>query len=145
MARVQSGPVGSPVRNPEQRPRDARPGAGTAGRGGSLAAAVGPVALIALHGSARVPPAGHLRHGSTGCAVERLQSALNGWLDTPIAVDGRFGPATLAGVVGFQRGHGLEPDGVVGPRTAGGLLWIPLRLPSAEGRSCTGDDVAPIG
>jgi Peptidase family M23/Putative peptidoglycan binding domain len=32
-------------------------------------------------------------------------------------VDGVIGPGTRAGVIRFQRRHGLTPDGVVGPRT----------------------------
>jgi len=34
-----------------------------------------------------------------------------------IPVDGRYGPDTDIAVARFQRKHGLEPDGVVGPRT----------------------------
>lgn len=31
--------------------------------------------------------------------------------------DGIYGPETKAAVMGFQKSHGLEPDGIVGPKT----------------------------
>jgi tetratricopeptide (TPR) repeat protein len=69
------------------------------------------------------PPAAHrplLRQGSTGSAVSELQRDLNA-TGAQLAVDGDFGPHTRAAVVGFQQGHALEPDGVVGDKTWGAL------------------------
>lgn len=43
--------------------------------------------------------------------VRLLQSLLH------VAVDGEFGPETLAAVERFQRAHGLEANGIVGPQT----------------------------
>jgi len=40
-----------------------------------------------------------------------------------ISADGKFGPATKAAVVAFQKAHGLAADGIVGP-----LTWKPLLL-----------------
>jgi len=34
-----------------------------------------------------------------------------------VTADGAFGPGTEAAVRAFQRGHGLVPDGIVGPKT----------------------------
>ena len=58
-----------------------------------------------------------LRRGVSGSAVERLQQALKEASFNPGAVDGRFGPATEAALMGFQRACGLHADGVCGPLT----------------------------
>src|SRR5947207_15631834 len=57
-----------------------------------------------------------LRRRSRGWDVAELQFLLhrNG---LSISLDGIFGPATQAAVIGSQRGAGLAPDGVVGPDT----------------------------
>jgi murein L,D-transpeptidase YcbB/YkuD len=57
-----------------------------------------------------------LRLGNTGTAVVDLQRALG------IEQDGNFGTDTLAEVKRFQREHGLEPDGICGPK-----CWATLR------------------
>lgn len=62
-----------------------------------------------------------LRLGAEGDAVGRLQERLKVW-GAHIDVDGDFGPATLAAVIAFQKAHGLQPDGIVGP-----LTWAELR------------------
>ena len=61
-----------------------------------------------------------LQEGDTGAAVETLQTRLNVWGAT-LAVDGDFGPVTLAAVKAFQAGHALSVDGIVGP-----LTWAAL-------------------
>jgi hypothetical protein len=58
-------------------------------------------------------------HGSD---VERVQRDLRLRHVDPGPVDGAYGPATEHAVLRFQRQHGLEVDGVVGPRT-----WAALR------------------
>lgn len=66
-------------------------------------------------------PAGGVRLGDCGPAVEQIQSYLisKGF---SIAMDGRFGPATDAAVREFQTSSGLEADGIVGPMT-----WMALQ------------------
>jgi len=74
---------------------------------------------------------GLLRQGSTGPLVEELQRLLNAaGAEPPLQVDGAFGPATLAAVMDFQRAHGLDPDGIVGPLTSAQLYSFG---PRAEG------------
>jgi len=57
-----------------------------------------------------------LRRGSRGWDVAELQFLLrrNG---ISLSLDGIFGAATAAAVIGSQRAAGLAPDAVVGPRT----------------------------
>lgn len=69
--------------------------------------------------AARKAPAGRrpvLHRRASGEAVVELQAALRekGFM---LALDGAFGPATELAVRHWQRSHGLEPDGIVGPMT----------------------------
>jgi peptidoglycan hydrolase-like protein with peptidoglycan-binding domain len=50
-------------------------------------------------------------------AVRVLQERLKKIGHPRLKVDGVFGPETDAIVKDFQRGHGLTPDGIVGPAT----------------------------
>jgi peptidoglycan hydrolase-like protein with peptidoglycan-binding domain len=61
--------------------------------------------------------------GSTGKAVEHLQSSLNYLkaVSPSLAVDGIFGPKTHNAVLAFQGAMKLSVDGIVGPKTAGTL------------------------
>ena len=61
-------------------------------------------------------PAPLLGRGSAGDAVRDLQQNLSA-LGYPLAVDGIFGKDTEKAVCAFQRDHGLDADGIVGPRT----------------------------
>ena len=79
---------------------------------------------------ARTVPAGlsgrpELSFGSFGPAVADGQRFLTSQ-GFRVAVDGRFGSATYAAVVAFQRRRGLVVDGVVGPRT-----WTALSMGTA--------------
>lgn len=56
-----------------------------------------------------------LRQGSKGEQVKCLQAKLH------IPSDGIFGPITRESVILFQKAHFLAPDGIVGPKTRGGL------------------------
>ena len=58
-----------------------------------------------------------IQRGSKGKAVKILQIILG-----DLEVDGSFGPATQAATLAFQKKHGLEADGVVGPLTWRALL-----------------------
>jgi peptidoglycan L-alanyl-D-glutamate endopeptidase CwlK len=58
-----------------------------------------------------------LKEGSGGAHVKKLQAALKSRGFSPGVVDGEFGPATTAAVIGFQKSVGLLADGVAGPQT----------------------------
>lgn len=80
------------------------------------------------YGDDPIPPHPTLRSGSTGSEVSLLQSILNSVHNVGLAVDGEYGPATLAAVKSFQQAHGLTVDGVCGPST-----WQALEAAKAVG------------
>jgi len=69
----------------------------------------------------------NLRRGATGrkADIKALQQRLNDKYGCKLVVDGDFGVKTENSVIGFQLEHGLEPDGIVGRKTAEALdfLW----------------------
>lgn len=81
-----------------------------------------------------------LRVGSSNqVAVQAVQVALRA-AGAELIPDGSFGPITEAAVKRFQAAHGLDADGVVGPKTGGALDLVadhaaeaPPVLPSALG------------
>ena len=66
-------------------------------------------------GSAGGPPP-LLGRGSAGDAVRDLQQNLSA-LGYPLAADGIFGKDTEKALRAFQRDHGLDADGIAGPKT----------------------------
>ncbi|MBP1474497.1 peptidoglycan-binding protein [Frateuria sp. MAH-13] len=75
-----------------------------------------------LRAIGQAKPVHVLRQGSRGDEVASLQARLAklGVTDAhghALKPDGDFGPATRRAVVAFQRTHGLEADGRVGPKT----------------------------
>lgn len=84
---------------------------------------------LPVHGARRA--ALFLKEGCTGRAVAKLQARLKKVGFNPGLVDGDFGPATKAALIGFQKSAGLLADGIAGPRTLGALgLVANDRLPS---------------
>ena len=67
-----------------------------------------------------------IRRGSVHGAVKSAQVLLNGLYGAGLEVDGEFGPLTEAAVIGAQKKlfpeESSEWDGVIGPKTWGGLL-----------------------
>jgi len=57
-----------------------------------------------------------IKQGSGGAAVKRMQGRLIAH-GLKVSADGDFGPDTKKHVIEFQKAHGLEADGVVGPKT----------------------------
>lgn len=60
-----------------------------------------------------------VQQGDSGPGVTKAQQRLNAWgaARPAMAVDGQFGPTTLAAARQFQKTHGLTVDGVIGPGT----------------------------
>lgn len=56
-----------------------------------------------------------IRQGSTGTEAKHLQENLNYIADARLAVDGKFGPASVAALKKWQAAAGLSADGVYGP------------------------------
>ena len=64
-----------------------------------------------------------LRRGAKGELVMQLQDLLSKD-GSSLVIDGIFGPGTQSAVRAFQKKHGLEVDGIVGPKTWAELLKI---------------------
>ena len=66
-----------------------------------------------------VPTMPTLRKGSKGEYVTLLQTKLiqMGYDLEPYGADGKFGNKTAEALIKFQNDHGLEPDGICGPKT----------------------------
>jgi zinc D-Ala-D-Ala carboxypeptidase len=60
-----------------------------------------------------------LSSGASGADVAELQVRVAGWAGYGVnmAIDGSYGPQTVAAVKGFQSAYGLSVDGVAGPQT----------------------------
>jgi hypothetical protein len=69
---------------------------------------------------------GGFRYGARGTGVRVWQQLLNVTQKSRLDEDGRFGPATRAATVSFQKQHGLDPDGIVGPETRQEMLSMTL-------------------
>ncbi|WP_158845755.1 caspase family protein [Saccharothrix deserti] len=76
-----------------------------------------------------------LTRGSQGEDVRRLQLVLKQANYDPGQADGIFGERTENAVTDFQRDHGLEADGKVGPKTWGALTALHPTPGAARGRS----------
>lgn len=62
-----------------------------------------------------------IKYGMKGDPVANLQTTLNKY-GYNLAVDGSFGPKTLAAVKDYQKKNGLTVDGMVGPQTQSALF-----------------------
>ena len=58
-----------------------------------------------------------LKYGSAGAETALLQKGLVRASFGPLRLDGIFGRATERALLAFQRSHGLQPDGICGPKT----------------------------
>ena len=85
-----------------------------------------------------------LRRGSRGYQVERLQRLLLVAGFNPGAIDGVFGRATEAALIGFQHSVQLLPDAIYGPVTGAALEPGKLRLRVNALRSVDVDLVAEM-
>ena len=92
------------------------------------------LALVALVPAASVAEAAVLKQGSTGSLVRTVQTKLKNWGYYTGAVDGVYGPKTVAAVKYFQRKNGLTQDGIVGKATAA-KLGISLSSSGSSGYS----------
>ena len=85
----------------------------------------------------------NLTEGCRGHDVEVLQNALKDRGFSPGAIDGHFGPATVAAVLAFQRSDGLVADAIVGVKTFT-TLGIPARPPAIDATRLTPAAVARL-
>ncbi|WOB50853.1 peptidoglycan DD-metalloendopeptidase family protein [Xanthomonas hydrangeae] len=90
---------------------------------------------------------GTLRQGDHNPDVGKMQQDLNrlGVRDAQgnrLAEDSRFGDNTREAVIAFQKQHGLQPDGVVGPNTQAALSALPAQAQTQAGQT---QQAAPKG
>ncbi len=82
-----------------------------------------------------------LKSGSSGTLVKTVQTKLKNWGYYTGAVDGIFGPKTVAAVKYFQRVNGLTQDGVVGQKTAAAMgISLSSSSSSSAGGSYSSSD-----
>jgi uncharacterized protein (TIGR02594 family) len=62
-------------------------------------------------------------------SVREIQQALNDKGFDPGGIDGVWGRKTIAAVKAFQSEHGLDVDGIVGPKTSGALFGNTTPIP----------------
>ena len=79
------------------------------------------VVAFALFTSAGTADAEVLKNGSKGALVKTVQTKLKNWGYYTGAVDGVYGPKTVAAVKYFQKKNGLTQDGIVGAKTAAAM------------------------
>jgi peptidoglycan hydrolase-like protein with peptidoglycan-binding domain len=84
-----------------------------------------------------------LREGDTGYDVRWAQYRLTRQTLQYTDIDGIFGPFTRTGVVEFQKSYGLDPDGVIGPKTWEKLRGDSERPPTLK-RGSSGPTVASL-
>ena len=94
-----------------------KPKANSVGGGPSRDAGAGLGNTLLVLGSGYGSPG-----GSPLVRVAQLRLALAGYPSA--GIDGLYGPSTRQAVIAFQAAHGLQVDGVVGPRT-----WAALSRP----------------
>src|SRR3954451_22904769 len=89
----------------------------------------------------------------TGADVDKVQERLTALGYAPGPIDGAYGPTTAAAVRAFQRDHGLEVDGIVGPGTRKALRGgrkpktqqPVVRRPSSLGEKALAEAVKHVG
>ena len=79
------------------------------------------VVAFALFYPAGTADAEVLKNGSKGALVKTVQTKLKNWGYYTGAVDGVYGPKTVAAVKYFQKKNGLTQDGIVGVKTAAAM------------------------
>jgi len=118
-------------------PAQAAPAKAAAVRVAAAPVAVAPAATpAALPAATRAYLTVTLRKGNSYHSQNKtLQRRLNA-VGAALAVDGRFGPKTLAAVKKYQRSKGLAVDGIVGPKTRKSLkLTAPRSADAPASRS----------
>ena len=65
-----------------------------------------------------------MRINVAGSGVRNWQRFLNDHFDGRLEDDGRFGQSTMLVTKNFQKAHGIDPDGAVGPETMKAALSL---------------------